>query len=110
MRLSSVFTFVAGLAVAGGSAYMALEFLETKYAKSASSQDSALVEVIVASQDIAFGQAIESHMLSTIAWPREAVPVGSFTDYGVLLPQSGDPSRRARRAISKGELVLDTKV
>lgn len=110
MRLSSVFTFVAGLAVAGGSAYMAREVLENQYAKNKADEDTALIEVVVASSDIAFGQAIEAHMLRTISWPKDAVPSGTFQDFSVLLPEAGQPPRRARRAIGQGELVLVPKV
>ena len=109
MRLSSVFTFVAGLAVAGGSAYLAREVLENRYADKGE-QEETLVDVVVASSDIAFGQAIEAHMLRTIAWPKEAVPSGTFNTFAVLLPEAGKPPRRARRAIGQGELVLAPKV
>ena len=110
MRLSSVFTFVAGLAVAGGSAFMAREVLENQYAKTGTDEDSALIEVVVASSDIAFGQVIEAHLLRTIAWPKDAVPTGTFNDFSTLLPEAGQPPRRARRAIGQGELVLIPKV
>ncbi len=110
MRVSSVFTFVVGLGVAAGSALLAREFLENKYAERAAQNESALVDVIVASQDIAFGQAIEGKFLTTIAWPRKAVPKGTFSDFGELLAKPGDPVRRARRAISQGELILVSRV
>lgn len=110
MRVSSIITFIAGLAVAGGSAYLAREFLESKYAQAAPMEERSLVSVIVASRDIAFGQAIEGQLLTTIAWPQEAVPVGTFTEYTDLLAKQGEPVRRARRAISQGELILNSKV
>lgn len=110
MRMSSILTFFAGLAVAGGSALLAREFLESKYVDTAALGDQALVEVIVASQDIAFGQVIEGRHLTTISWPREAVPKGTFSDYEALLAKPGDPVRSARRAISQGELILASKV
>ncbi|MFD1156587.1 Flp pilus assembly protein CpaB [Roseovarius aestuarii] len=110
MRLSSLFTFVAGLAVAGGSAYMAREFLESKYAHAAPSQEEVLVDVIVAGRDIALGQTIESHLLTTVAWPVKAAPSGSVTDFNELIPQAGQPPRRARRAISQGEPILISKI
>jgi len=110
MRLSSMITFVTGLAVAGGSAYLARDFLENKYARVPAEKQETLVNVIVAAQDIPFGRVIESHSLTTMPWPREAVPAGTFTQYSTLLPESGNPSRRARRAISQGELILVSKV
>ncbi|SLN73301.1 hypothetical protein ROA7450_04112 [Roseovarius albus] len=110
MRLSSVLTFLAGLAVAGGSAYLAREVLENQYANKDAGEESLVVDVVVASSDIAFGQAIEAHLLRTISWPVDAVPAGTFDGYAMLLPEPGKPPRRARRAIGQGELVLAPKV
>lgn len=109
MRIASMFTFIAGLAVAGGSAYLARDFFEAKYARSGDGEQQ-MVDVIVAAQDIPFGQVIESQKLTTIAWPKEALPAGIYTDYGKLLPSTGIEPRRARRAITQGELILTSKV
>ena len=49
-------------------------------------------------------------MLTTISWPRSAVPSGVFTDYSRLIPQDGQEARRAKRALSQGELLLMSKV
>lgn len=110
MRLSSLFTVVLGLAIAGGSAYMARDFLEAQSAKASASEDAALANVVVAGRDIAFGQALEPHLLTTIQWPRNAVPPGTFAEYTTLLPDPGEPPRRAKRAIAQGELILANKV
>ena len=60
--------------------------------------------------DIPFGTTIEGHKLTTIMWPTNAVPPGTFADYAMLLPQQGDDPRRAKRAMAQGELVLANKV
>lgn len=109
MRLGSLLTTIVGLGVAGGSAYLASNHFETERAATAAS-GTELVEVIVAGRDITMGQAIEPHLLTTISWPSDAVPQGVFTAYEFLLPQSGNQPRRAKRAISQGELVLASKV
>lgn len=110
MRFSTIITFVAGLIVAGGSAFLAREVLEDQYAKAAADTDGAMVSVVVAGSDIAFGQTIEAHNLDTIDWPREHAPAGIFTNFSTLLPKDGEQPRRARRPIGKGDLVLVSKV
>ncbi|MEX0282471.1 MAG: Flp pilus assembly protein CpaB [Arenibacterium sp.] len=110
MRLGSVLVTLVGLGLAGGSAYLAKEILETRSAKAAVASDEALVKVIVAGRDIAFGQPIEAHLLTTIAWPRDAVPAGVYSDFDALVAKQGKPSRRAKRVIAQGELILATKV
>ncbi len=111
MRLTSLLTAITGLAVAGGSVYVARDMLAVRSADaSAAVVEASTVTVIVASRDIAFGQAIESHMLTTIDWPRDAVPDGVYIDYAQLLPTDGGDPRRARRALATGELLLASKV
>lgn len=111
MRITSLLTFAAGLAVAGGSAYMARDFLEAKYAKvEAVTCSNDLVKVVVATTDIAFGQVIDTSKLKTQDWPATALPIGSFKDFTDLLPATGTEPRRARTAIAKGEVVLASKI
>lgn len=109
MRLGSLIMAVFGLAVAGGSAYMARGIVEAQSA-AVQREAPAVVDVIVAGRDIAFGQPIESQMLTTISWPAEAVPNGTFSDYSQLLPAAGNEPRRAKRAIAQGELILTNKI
>lgn len=110
MNMMSVMTAIVGLGIAGGSAYLARDFVETQTAQPVVVEEQQLIEVIVASRDIPFGQPIEAHMLTTIEWPANSVPEGIYSDYASLLPQDGGEPRRARRAISQGELILAGKV
>ncbi len=109
MRLASLLIAASGLAVAGGSVYVAKDVISAQSAAAAPGEQ-ALVQVIVASRDIALGQSIEPQLLTTIAWPSHAVPVGVFTDMTLLIPAMGGESRRARQAISQGELLLPNKI
>jgi pilus assembly protein CpaB len=110
MRISALITAVLGLAVAGGSAFMARDFLEAQNQAGQVTEEAQLVDVIVAAQDIAFGQAIDAQSLTTISWPAQAVPAGTFTKYSTLLPEDGREPRRARKSMSQGELLLANKV
>ena len=104
MRIASLVTFLAGLAVAGGSAYAARDFFEARYTAAAPAAARAQsVTVVMAAQDIAFGQIIEATKLRTAAWPADLVPPGAVTDLASMLPAPGIEPRRARRAITQGE-------
>jgi pilus assembly protein CpaB len=111
MRMRSLIVMMVGMAVAGASVYASKEFLQIQPA-TASVDPSAptLVSVVVAGQDIPFGTTIEAHKLTTIMWPAEAVPPGTFADYAVLIPTDGNEPRRAKRPMAQGELVLANKV
>lgn len=112
MKAASLFMALLGTSFAGGSAYLANEYIDSRTTMATAQQDPAaeIVQVLVASQDIAFGQEIEAGMLTTRAWPRDALPEGAFTDYTLLLPQGEDEGRRARRAISEGTPILMSQV
>lgn len=110
MRIGSVITAIVGLGVAGASAFLAKDLFEAQIANAAAENGNAMVTVVVAGREIGFGQPIEAHMLTTIAWPSDAVPAGVFNNYQDLLPEPGKESRRAKRAIAQGELMRSTAV
>jgi len=110
MAFRSVLVALLGIAVAGGSAYGAREYLRQTAATAAVDPTNGLVTAIVAGQNIEFGQPIQPQMLQIISWPREALPVGAFTDLDLLLPPAGGQPRRAKDNMSQGELILASKV
>jgi pilus assembly protein CpaB len=109
MRASSILVILIGLGVAGGSVYAARDYVETQ-ATAATAAQVATVTVLVASRDIPLGQPIEAQMVTTQTWPVDAVPMGVITDQAMLLPDAGQELRRARRAISQGELFTEARV
>jgi pilus assembly protein CpaB len=109
MRLGSLIMTVAGLSVAGGAVYVAQSYIGTASAHQSQSEQ-AVVRVYAAAQNIPFGQAIQSHMLTTIEWPAASVPPGVFTDREALLGSTGVEPRRAKSALATGELLLASKV
>lgn len=110
MRLSSLLLVVTGLGAAGGSVYLAQDILTAQAARQTTTEEATTIGVLVAGRDIAFGQAIEAQLVTTIHWPRESVPAGIFTDPADLLPAAGVEPRRARKAIAQGELILNSRV
>lgn len=111
MRFRSLLIIMVGMALAGFSVYASREFLQVQPATaSVDPAAPALVSVVVAGQDIPFGSTIEAHKLTTIQWPADAVPPGTYRDYSKLVPQDGQEPRRAKRAMAQGELVLGNKI
>lgn len=111
MRIRSLLITMLGIAVAAVSVYASREFIAVEQATASAERTTpALVSVVVAGQDIDFGEAIQAPKLTTIQWPAEAVPAGVFTDFSRLVAQEGMDPRRAKRAMVKGELVLASKV
>mgnify|MGYP000035312998 CR=1 FL=1 len=110
MGIRSVFVALLGVAVAGGSAYGAREYLNNASANAAADPNAGLVTVVVAGRDIPYGQPIQPQMLQIISWPVEAVPPGAIVDVDKLIAKPGQPLRRAKRALSQGELILSSKV
>ncbi|MGL5011089.1 MAG: Flp pilus assembly protein CpaB, partial [Paracoccaceae bacterium] len=106
-------TALFGVIIAGGSVYYA-STLSTAPAISAAAeaapvQAANMVDVYVAKTDIPFGAEITLDALTVQGWPIEAVPMGAITD-PYLLVGDGTASRRAKRQISQGELLLPEKL
>lgn len=110
MGIRSVLVALLGVAVAGGSAWGAREYLDQSRATAATDPEAALVSVVVAGRDIPFGQPIQPQMLQVMSWPRTALPPGAITDIATLVPAPGMPPRRATREMAQGELILASKV
>ncbi len=111
MRTSSIIVTLVGLAVAGGSAQVAREMLAAQQAQATIADPAAeMVEVVVARGDIRFGQAIEREQLALQKWPKGSVPEGSFLSVDEVLGTGAAEPRRAKRLISKGELLREDRV
>jgi pilus assembly protein CpaB len=74
MGVRSILVALLGIAVAGGSAIGAHEYLNGARAEAATDPAAGLVSVVVAGRDIPFGQVIQPQMLKIMPWPREALP------------------------------------
>jgi len=113
MDFRSILVALIGVGVAGASAYGAREYMnmQTATASIVSSDPSMeLVSIVVASQDIGYGQAIEVQNLRYESWPRKAVPPGAFTDMKMLIRAATEEPRRTKYALAAGDLILASKV
>jgi pilus assembly protein CpaB len=110
MKLNSLLMAAIGMSFAGGSAFVAYDFMETRTSRVAVERSPELVEIMIANQDIAFGESIEAHMITVRPWPSEALPDGAFTRIEGLLPTNGQEARRARSTIAQGQPVLISQV
>ena len=114
MSVRSILVAILGVAVAGGSAYGAKAYLDQQAALASASttQDAPMkmVNVVVAAQDLGYGQAIQPQMLRTQVWPVAALPPGAFLKLEDLLPAAGAPARRIKFPLAAGALVLASEV
>ena len=110
MRIKSLIVTLVGVTIAGGSVFMAKEYLRDSNGAAIAAAPSDMVEVLVARTDIAFGQAIEAHLITTQSWPRDAVPSGAFLDADKVVARDGISPRRATGHLYQGEILLDAKL
>jgi len=111
MGIRSAFITLVGVAVAGGSVFLARDLLDadaTLGQAEASRMD--MVDVIVARVELPFGSVIERQMLTTQKWPAEFAPPNMFTSFDGLVGTDPNQPRRASRPISPGEPILASKV
>lgn len=110
MRIRPVITTLFGIAIASGSVFLAKDHLQFTTTAPGPSTNADLVEIYIARSEIAFGQTIEKHHVTTHLWPREALPAGVFTELGVLVPDSRQQLRRAKGRFYPGEVMIHSKV
>lgn len=111
MHMRAVVTFLLGIAVTGGSVYAARSIMANNAVVTAETHETIeLVDVVVATSNVAFGHVIDKSVLKTISWPKAALPDGTFSHVSPLLPANGKQPRRATREIVRGEIVLASKV
>lgn len=114
MSIRSILVAILGVAVAGGSVLGAKAYLDqqTALAATTTTKDAPMemVTVVVASQDIGYGQAIQPQMLRIQTWPRIALPQGAFLKLDDLLPAADAPARRMKFPLAAGALVLASEV
>lgn len=111
MAVRSVLVALLGIAVAGASAYAARDYINTQTAaaKLQAAPVNDLVTIVVAVQDIPFGGDVGPQMLKLQTWPREALPIGAFTQMDEVVHASGEP-RRAKYAVPRGMPILASMV
>ncbi|MGV8988939.1 MAG: Flp pilus assembly protein CpaB [Cypionkella sp.] len=115
MNFRSFLVAILGVAIAGGSAYGARQYIAQQMAiasANAAQPDPALelVSVVIASQDIGYGQQVEAQMLHYQPWPRLALPPGAFTRMDDVLPKVGGEPRRMKFPLARGALVLASEI
>ena len=115
MDFRSVFVALLGATVAGASAFGAHEYINnqaTAATAAAAAIDPAaeLVNIVVASQTIGYGQQIQPQMLHFELWPRKALPDGAFTRMDELVPAAGSAPRRMKFPLAQGAVVLASEV
>ncbi|MGK7651977.1 Flp pilus assembly protein CpaB [Roseovarius sp. B08] len=110
MRAKPIITTLFGLAIAAGSVFLAKDHLLSEADHANATPASDIVEIYVARSEIAFGQAIEGHLVTLHKWPREALPVGAFYDIASLVPADREQQRRAKGRFFPGEVMLASKV
>lgn len=103
MRLRALLTLFFGIIIAGSAVVYANLMMKTPASEM-------MRDVVVAEVDIAFGHVVDIEMLSLRTWPANAVPDGAFASIDDVLGDDRKKPRRAKRAITAGDLVVDNKV
>lgn len=109
MRIGSILTTMLGVSLAAGAVFLAREELLQPQAAGTQARTQAYTEIVVATQNIQFGQEIEPHLVTLQSWPSEALPQGAVMKLEDVLAND-EGIRRARANIVQGEVVLTSKL
>lgn len=114
MRIIFGLVLILGVGIAGMAAYMvqgqfAQLQLENRRLKNALAPAIPTVEVLVAKDELRFGQTLKPENVVKVAWPKNSVPQGAFTDPKVLFPEDGK-LRSVVRALEPHEPLMAIKL
>ena len=112
--MSGKLAIMAGLAVVFGatSYYAGNQYLDSQ-AKARlneieNSQASIEVaQVVVATDELRFGDTLAADKLKLVTWPKESMPEGAFTSVEEAV---GEGQRKVLKAVAKNEPLLDVKL
>ncbi len=115
MRVVFALVLLIGMGLAGFAVYMA-QGRFSEYQTALATQEKALknnvplVRVFVASHALRYGELLKKTDVRIVAWPKNAIPQGAFTDPKVLFPNGDRKLRTVLRAMEKDEAILAVKV
>ena len=112
MKMRAFWMLAVALMLAGGSVYLARNWLENQVQPVIVQEQAApeipLTKVVVAGTPLQFGNVIRREHLRLVDWPASTLPPGAFTSFEELLGDEED--RVALRPIETNEPVLKSKI
>lgn len=115
MRVVFGLVLIVGLALAGAAVYMFKEYQDNMQRALLQEQAKkapaiATTPVFIATRALAYGEVLTPEDVQQVDWPRTALPEGIFSEEATLFPDDNDAPRYVRRAMEKGEAILEVKV
>jgi len=115
MRLVFALILIIGMGLAGFAVYMAQgRFSEYQNAlaqqKKQIQNNVPLVGVFVSNGPLQYGQKLTKKDVRIVAWPKDAVPEGTFIDPKILFNEDPTKLRTIVRAMEKDEAIMASKV
>jgi len=114
MRSLFGLVLVVGIGLAGFAVYMvngSMKAYEQQLAMERAQRPDVVptVEVYVATRPLRYGEVLDTEDVRTVAWPKNAVPEGSFLEASALFPE-GKRNRYVLRSMEKDEAIMAIKV
>jgi pilus assembly protein CpaB len=115
MRLIFGLVLLVGIGLAGFATYMAKTYIEQyqqQLAEERKQRAPAIetVDVLVAARALKYGEKLGKDAVRRVAFPRDALPEGVFTEVEALFPEDARDPREVLRSMVKGEAILASRV
>ncbi|MCB1416062.1 MAG: Flp pilus assembly protein CpaB [Nitratireductor sp.] len=112
--MSGKLAIMAGLAVVFGatSYYAGNQYLDSQAKARLNEIESnqasiEVAQVVVATDELRFGDTLAADKLKLVSWPKEAMPEGAFTSVEEAI---GEGQRKVLKAIAKNEPLMEIKL
>lgn len=112
MRLVFLLFLVAGLGLAGFAVYTAQGRFSAYQAALSDTRQQVVPtrDVLVASRQLLYGDALAPEDVEAVAWPENSVPEGVFATLEELFPEGAEGPRTVLRVMEAGEPLLPVKL
>ena len=91
---------VLAVLLAGAAAVVGYYGLTNMASRAAQANEKNYRDVIVTATDLTFGQKMDKAMLRKVRYPKDAVPVGAFSDMDSVIGQTTKVFMGAREAVT----------
>lgn len=110
MQIRALVILVVALVAGLAAVFLANTMLQQEVSKTTEVAQIKTVPVVAAKVDLKMGTRLDKVMLTTVDWPEDSLPEGTFSSIEQLVGDKPDTAPIVLKTIKKGEAVLPYKI
>jgi len=110
MQIRALVILVVALVAGLAAVFLANTMLQQKVSETTEVAQVKTVTVVAAKVDLKMGTRLDKVMLTTVDWPEDSLPEGTFSSIEQLVGDKPDAAPIVLKTIKKGEAILPYKI